>query len=680
MSERLTITIPLFLTDAPHTKTAISLPELVRQTNAFSKKYRPGCTPKLLDSNPKALFLHYNVKCNKEDSDPAGHDVRIQFDITKVQESQKAKDLDVQISCSCPAFLYWGAQWNLHQRDGLLGQPRPKLVAPTERMDLRANFVICKHIHAVFERILPSVQHNIVNILREREVQKNKDKVRETPARLKKLQDELKKKQETEKIRKVKDKATRDKMLEALKSEEQARLMHEQELKNQGKTPQEIEREEPALEPEEEAISKAVPEAALPAEEERDLSAIQDLLKQEEGKVKTLHEEGKPHVHKGLPYDIQPEDEEDDKLMRKFESLHLHTSALVEDLKKGTKVKFIGGGKTWGVVEKIEKNPAIYGDANMVVVQFPDDRVITHAWKLMTEQRKLFAAQPNEENLIVEDFTPGMRVKAYTGRPGHPDEMHEGTVEDTDKWYVKVRWDDHGEVTSHYPRHLFPVQRTLFASSEYPIFKPGDRVRHAWDQHYDPSPMALGTVVKQHRGGDWNGFVIVDWPNGNKSRVNPLNLKRDETQKSLFAAKKEVEPASGPALTWEDVKPGVQVYNLDFPKNRGVIVKENKSWERPHVHVRLDSGAEVGIPISQLGMIVPQQPRMMFAAKLEDLKPGDRVYYYAGPKNVEGRVVKFVRDTRNPMESLVTVDWGNDQVFDVRRRQLESKIVQQRLF
>src|SRR5271170_7986702 len=152
-------------------KTAISLPELVRQTNSFSKKYRGGCQPKLLDSNPKALFLHYNVKCNKEDSDPAGHDVRVQFDVTKVQESAKAKDLDIQVQCSCPAFLYWGAQWNLHQRDGLLGEPRPLLQAPTERLDLRSNFVICKHCKAVFERILPSVQHNINNIIRKKKVE-----------------------------------------------------------------------------------------------------------------------------------------------------------------------------------------------------------------------------------------------------------------------------------------------------------------------------------------------------------------------------------------------------------------------------------------------------------------------------------------------------------------------------
>ena len=160
------ITIPVFLGSQSRVKTAISLPDLVRETNSFSKRYRPGCVAKLLDSNPKALFLHYNVKCNKEDSDPAGHDVRVQFDVTKVQESQQAKDLDIQVSCSCPAFLYWGAQWNLHQRDGLLGNPRPLLQAPTERLDLRSNFVICKHCVAPGAKVLlaDGTDKNIENI------------------------------------------------------------------------------------------------------------------------------------------------------------------------------------------------------------------------------------------------------------------------------------------------------------------------------------------------------------------------------------------------------------------------------------------------------------------------------------------------------------------------------------
>jgi hypothetical protein len=288
-------------------KTAISLPDLVRQTNQFSKKYRGGCQPRLLDSNPRALFLHYNVKCNKEDSDPAGHDVRVQFDVTKVQESQKAKDLDVQVQCSCPAFLYWGAQWNLHQRDGLLGPSRPALQAPKERLDLRGNYVICKHIHAVFERILPSVQHNVVNILRKRDMEQRKLELESNPEKLQKQKERDEKKKKVEEARKEKNKGIKQKLLDALKQEEEARMTHEQDLENQ--VPEEVQRTEPATAPHE-APKKREPEWSKlpkhyqPAEEEEQ-EAIGDLTDEEEQKIEDLHKENKPHLHKGLPYETE---------------------------------------------------------------------------------------------------------------------------------------------------------------------------------------------------------------------------------------------------------------------------------------------------------------------------------------------------------------------------------------
>jgi len=283
-------------------KTAISLPDLVRQTNAFSKKYRGGCQPRLLDSNPRALFLHYNVKCNKEDSDPAGHDVRVQFDVSKVQESQKAKDLDVQVQCSCPAFLYWGAQWNLHQRDGLLGPARPALQAPKERLDLRGNYVICKHIHAVFERILPSVQHNIVNILRKREVERRKLELENNPEKLQKQKERDEKKKKIEDVRKTKNKEIKQKLLDALKQEEEARMMHEKELEDQ--VPETVERTEPATAPHE-APKKPAPAPELPEQPEQELADINELTDEEEKRIEELHKENKPHIHKGLPYDTE---------------------------------------------------------------------------------------------------------------------------------------------------------------------------------------------------------------------------------------------------------------------------------------------------------------------------------------------------------------------------------------
>lgn len=181
-------------------KVALALPELVSQTNSFSVKNRPGCAPTLEGSKPKELYLAYNVKCNLKNSDPNGHDVNIRFDVSQVYDATTAKNLDVAVNCSCPAFLYWGGQWNAHQRDALEGEPRPLLTAPTERLDLRENFVICKHIKAVSERILPSVQHNIVKILRQREVELNKGEGKK-PAKpsLTQRQEEMRKRQEKKK-------------------------------------------------------------------------------------------------------------------------------------------------------------------------------------------------------------------------------------------------------------------------------------------------------------------------------------------------------------------------------------------------------------------------------------------------------------------------------------------------
>lgn len=570
------ITIPLFLTEKPHTKTAISLPEIIRQTNSFSKKYRPGCVPTLLDSNPKALFLHYNVKCNKEESDPAGHDVRVQFDVTKVQETQQAKDLDIQVQCSCPAFLYWGAQWNLHQRDGLLGQPRPKLVAPTERLDLRANYVICKHVHAVFERILPSVQHNIVKILREREILKNKDKERQTPERLKKKQDEMRRKKEKEKILKIKDKAVREKMLDALRDEEQARRMHEQELMNQGKAPGE--KPEPELSPEEEEVAKG-PAAALP-EEDEDLSAIQDLIQQEEQKVKELHKEHKPHVHKGLPYDIEPEEDED-KLMRKFESQRL--SMLLKDAEPGMRVYIDtnSGGKLLGTVKRVSK-------LDGVLVGWDDKQAGNEgeSWMnpvaLRGAQQNLFANQGHTAASL-DQLRPGVRVMQRpdmelkgTVRKVSPPAGYDQDIIGPQNGYVTVRWDNHTTTTvGNWTLAVDQPQLALFSAK-----KPSNRVTHENAKpgtrvHMVAQSSLLGTIV----GVEGNG-VRVKWDNGwdKIAPIGSLVLYLPE-QRRMFAARLgQVQPGD---TVWFDISP--------FSEGTVLEVRANKT-DPPSSYVKVDWG------------------------------------------------------------------------------------------
>jgi hypothetical protein len=515
------ITIPVVLADKhPHVKTAITLPEIIRSTNAFSLKYRPGCTPKLLDSNPKALFLHYNVKCNKKDSDPAGHDVRIQFDVTKVQESQKAADLDVQVSCSCPAFLYWGAQWNLHQQDGLLGTPRPKLVAPTERLDLRANYVICKHVHSVFERILPSVQHNIVKILREREIQRHKDEERKTPERLRKKQDEMRRKYELEKIRKIKDKKVRDKLLKELEGGEQARLLHEQELTDQSKAPGKVdedvvEREGPALEPEPEEfeVPEEAPEKEPATEPEEKEIDIEDLTKQEE---KRRHEEGEPHIHTGLPYETEKEPEEEEsasdmlgRLWKQIKEPGKKSPAYMEKLRNvWNKIK------NWVTRKKSSLEPG-------EILSPEEDEDLSAIRDLVRRERgKLAKARTAIEH---RDAKKGMRVRWLA------DMELKGTVEKVGKNYATVHWDGGHEstVTANILLGISPQRRLQFAAKLEDIGV-GDSV---W---FDANPDARGKVLEilPDKKAPQTTFVKVDW---GKLGIHEVPVHRLRLgQKSLF--------------------------------------------------------------------------------------------------------------------------------------------------
>lgn len=207
--------------DKGHRKRATPLPQLISDTNSFSTKNRPGCQPSLEGSNPKDLFLAYNVKCNLETSDPNGHAVKVHFDVSEVRDETTAKNLDVAVSCSCPAFLYWGGQWNTHQRDALEGEPRPLLTAPTERMDLRNHFVVCKHIKAVSERILPSVQHNIVKILRKRKLDAETDTPAPPKSRLEEKQREMRERQKKQKQKnKPKGPSVREKLEQGIRQRE----------------------------------------------------------------------------------------------------------------------------------------------------------------------------------------------------------------------------------------------------------------------------------------------------------------------------------------------------------------------------------------------------------------------------------------------------------------------------
>jgi len=55
--------------------------------------------------------------------------------------------LNVRVSCTCPSWLFWGAQYNAVMGDYLYGKIVPKFVPPVKR-DPKREFLVCKHVLA----------------------------------------------------------------------------------------------------------------------------------------------------------------------------------------------------------------------------------------------------------------------------------------------------------------------------------------------------------------------------------------------------------------------------------------------------------------------------------------------------------------------------------------------------
>ena len=148
-------------------KVAFSLKELVGLTSEFSVKKAPNCTSKVIRTDAGKFLLVYRVTCGESYSDPKGHVVRLKFDFKRLKETGSVDDLDVRVSCSCPAFLYWGPQWNVSTGDALYGAPRPLLKAPTDPE--RYKFVVCKHVKVVADRIQPVLDRMLAKYQTERD-------------------------------------------------------------------------------------------------------------------------------------------------------------------------------------------------------------------------------------------------------------------------------------------------------------------------------------------------------------------------------------------------------------------------------------------------------------------------------------------------------------------------------
>ena len=147
---------PWHLLRRGRTKVAFSLKELVGLTSEFSIRHAPNCSSQVLRTDREKFLLVYKVTCGESYSNPSGHTVRLKFDFKRMKESGSVNDLDVRVSCSCPAFLWWGQQWNISTGDALYGAPRPKLQPPTDPK--RYQNIICKHLKVVADRVGPVLE------------------------------------------------------------------------------------------------------------------------------------------------------------------------------------------------------------------------------------------------------------------------------------------------------------------------------------------------------------------------------------------------------------------------------------------------------------------------------------------------------------------------------------------
>ncbi len=135
-----------------------TIKELLDRTTRKSIKHRKGCWPRkyrfMEKKVPASTEIQearwfFIVKCDKEDSDPTGHRVRISLE-NPDQIPDGVTDMDiynqhVKVTCDCEAFLYYGARYNAQEKGYLDPHPNQKGKVVPPLPSKRRN-LICKHV------------------------------------------------------------------------------------------------------------------------------------------------------------------------------------------------------------------------------------------------------------------------------------------------------------------------------------------------------------------------------------------------------------------------------------------------------------------------------------------------------------------------------------------------------
>jgi hypothetical protein len=97
----------------------------------------------------KVKFLAWNaLKQNTDYTPPQKARILLSYPITAKPQQQPRSD--IQLSCTCPSFLYWGYQWLLTQVGAAIADENrvPKIRNPQRRG------IVCKHLNRVLH-VLP---------------------------------------------------------------------------------------------------------------------------------------------------------------------------------------------------------------------------------------------------------------------------------------------------------------------------------------------------------------------------------------------------------------------------------------------------------------------------------------------------------------------------------------------
>src|SRR5208337_4439931 len=262
----------------------------------------------------------------------------------------------------------------------------------------------------------------------------------------------------------------------------------------------------PATEPA--ALPKEAPAEPAPAPEEQELADIEDLTGQEEEKIEQLHEEGKPHVHKGLPYDVEETPKGKGWVGERVSSWM--------KFKPGDKVvvwRDEARTKTYGVgiVEETHLDASEFrrhAEGVAYTVRFieplPEDGGIqctVPESQIDHPQLNIFAAAAK--------FKVGDKVRHASPRRTAPGVVELAYRTDRKKWAYGVRWEGPlnpaGVLEYIWENEIRPAQHVLFSAAFK--FQVGDRVKY-WSQN---TAYTTGTVQEQLRSQLTQPEYVVRW-------------------------------------------------------------------------------------------------------------------------------------------------------------------------